>query len=351
MLTSSKAELKNKVIISVGNQIITDYDLTREKKYLNIITTGRFKNMDKKELRKIAIDSLIKEKIKVDTLERYDNITIKNETINNHIVQSALKIGFQNLEDFKKYLLFEEYELDEFKKKILIEFRWNQLVYQFYKNQIIIDKEKIDKQLKTLIAKQKKMEEFLVYEIFIENTAIKKPNKESEEIVTDYNTVVEEQGGIIIKAEIASYNKKKILDTDKTNEEIVQVKTSSKITIEDLIKNIKEEGFENTANKFSSSSTAEQGGRLGWVSESNFSKLLLNSVKKTKVGSITEPISISEGVIILKVENKRVQENKIDLNREMEKLIEFEKNIQLTNFSTNYFNQVKNSIKVKYFND
>ena len=33
------------------------------------------------------------------------------------------------------------------------------------------------------------------------------------------------------------------------------------------------------------------------------------------------------------------------------KLIEIEKNKQLHNFSTNYFNQIKNSIKIKYFND
>ena len=37
--------------------------------------------------------------------------------------------------------------------------------------------------------------------------------------------------------------------------------------------------------------------------------------------------------------------------KEMEKLIEIEKNKQLNNFSTNYFNQVKNNIKIKYFND
>ena len=35
----------------------------------------------------------------------------------------------------------------------------------------------------------------------------------------------------------------------------------------------------------------------------------------------------------------------------MEELIQIEKNIQLNNFSRNYFNQVKNNTKIKYFND
>ena len=370
LLTSSKAELTNKIIISVGNEIITNYDLAREIKYLSVITVGQFKNLDDQESRKIAVDSLIKDKIKIGALANYDNIIIKDELINNQIVQSTQNIGFKSMEDFKLYLKFEKYEFDEFKKKILLELKWNQLVYQFYKNQIVIDKEKIDNKLKKLIAEQKKIKEYLVYEIFIEDAAIKELNKKSEEELTENNVVeeltknkvvVEEQDGIIIKSESASYdNKKNPIDVErsiekvteaKTNEQITEAKTNDQITIDDLIENIKEKGFENTAIQFSSSPTAQQGGRLGWVSESKFSKILLKFIKKTKIGTITEPIPISGGILILKVENKRVEENKMDLDKKMKELIEIEKNNQLNNFSRNYFNQVKNNIKIKYFND
>jgi len=370
LLTSSKAELTNKIIISVGNEIITNYDLAREIKYLSVITVGQFKNLDDQESRKIAVDSLIKDKIKIGALANYDNIIIKDELINNQIVQSTQNIGFKSMEDFKLYLKFEKYEFDEFKKKILLELKWNQLVYQFYKNQIIIDKEKIDKKLKTLIKEQKKREDYLVYEIFIEDVLIKELNKEGDEKLKENNAVeeltenkvvVEEQDGIIIEAENASYNNKKNpIDVEKsiekvtkakTNEQITEIKTNDQITIDDLIENIKEKGFENTAIQFSSSPTAQQGGRLGWVNESKFSQLLLKFIKKTKIGTITEPIPISGGILILKVENKRVEEKKMDLDKKMKELIEIEKNNQLNNFSRNYFNQVKNNIKIKYFND
>jgi len=69
LLTSSKAELTNKVIISIGNEIITNYDLDREIKYLNVITVGLINELDNQESKKIAIDSLIKDKIKVKILE------------------------------------------------------------------------------------------------------------------------------------------------------------------------------------------------------------------------------------------------------------------------------------------
>ena len=145
LLTSSKADLTNKVIISVGNEIITNYDLAREIKYLSVITVGQIKNLDDQESRKIAIDSLIKDKIKVGALANYNNIIIKDELINDQIVRSIRNIGFKNTEDFNTYLNFEKYEFEEFKKKILLELEWNQLVYQFYKNQIVVDKKKIEK--------------------------------------------------------------------------------------------------------------------------------------------------------------------------------------------------------------
>ena len=370
LLTSSKAELTNKVIISVGDEIITNYDLDREIKYLNVITVGQIAELDNQESKKVAIDSLIKDKIKITALSNHANIIIKDELLNNQIARSSQNIGFRSIDDFIAYLNYSEYELDEFKKKILLELKWNQLVYQFYKNQIIIDKEKIDKKLKTLIAGQKKNVEYLIYEIFIENSAIKELDEESKEELNENNVVEElpenkvvdeKNSGIIIEAEIASYNNKKnsIVEEKsiekmvevKTNDQITETKKKDQITIDDVIENIKEEGFENTAIKFSSSPTAQQGGNLGWVSESKFSKVLVKSIKETKIGSITEPLPISGGILILKVGDKRVEETNMDLDKEMEKLIEIEKNKQLNNFSTNYFNQVKNNIKIKYFND
>jgi len=370
LLTSSNAELNNKVIISVGEEIITNYDLDKEINYLNVITVGQIKELDDQESKKIAIDSLIKDKIKITALSNYNNIIIKDELLNNQIIKTSRNIGFGSLEDFTTFLKFQEYELDEYKKKVLLELQWNQLVYQFYRNQIVIDKKKIDEKLKILIAEQKKDVEYLIYEIFIENSAIKELDEESEKELNENNIVEElpenkvvdeKNSGIIIEAESASYNNKKNSIVEEksiekeveveTNDQIIEAKKKDQITIDDVIENIKEEGFENTAIKFSSSPTAQQGGNLGWVSESKFSKVLVKFIKETKIGSITEPIPIPKGILILKVGDKRVEETNMDIDKEMEKLIEIEKNKQLNNFSTNYFNQVKNNIKIKYFND
>ena len=168
----------------------------------------------------------------------------------------------------------------------------------------------------------------------------------------EYNVVVTEIDGITIETESAAYNDEKIvLNKEKIIEEKPKIKKDNKITIEALLQNIKEEGFKNTAIKYSSSPTSKLGGKLGWVNEKKFSKLLISNIKKTKLGTTTNPIPISGGVLILKVEDKRAEEKKIDLDNKMKQLIEMEKNSQLDNFSTNYFNQIKNNTKIKYFND
>ena len=103
-LTSSKAELTNKVIISVGDEIITNYDLDREIKYLNVITVGQIGELDNQESKKIAIDSLIKDKIKISALSNYNNIIIKDELLNNQIITTSRNIGFKNFEGFTTFL-------------------------------------------------------------------------------------------------------------------------------------------------------------------------------------------------------------------------------------------------------
>ena len=120
LLTSSNAELNNKVIISVGDEIITNYDVDREIKYLNVITVGRIGELDNQESKKIAIDSLIKDKVKITALSNFKNIIIKDGLINNQIARSSQNIGFRSIDDFKAYLDYEEYELDEFKKKFYL---------------------------------------------------------------------------------------------------------------------------------------------------------------------------------------------------------------------------------------
>ncbi len=58
--------------------------------------------------------------------------------------------------------------------------------------------------------------------------------------MTEHNIVNEGQDGIIIETESASYNNKKnLIDSEKSIEEVIDVKIKDQITIDDLNKKYK----------------------------------------------------------------------------------------------------------------
>ena len=62
------------------------------------------------------------------------------------------------------------------------------------------------------------------------------------------------------------------------------------------------------------------------------------------VGEITKPVQINNAYIILKMEDKRLVEKKINFEKEMNKLILLEKDKQLNQYSLMHFNRIKNNL-------
>jgi len=105
-------------------------------------------------------------------------------------------------------------------------------------------------------------------------------------------------------------------------------------------------GFENTALLFSISNTSNSGGDLGWINENSLSLKLQREISKLNVGELTKPITIPGGFLILQLNNLKEIENKIDVDKELEKLITKETNQQLNQYSNIYFNRIKKEIKI-----
>ena len=65
---------------------------------------------------------------------------------------------------------------------------------------------------------------------------------------------------------------------------------------------------------------------------------------KLKVGEISNIIQINNAYLIIKINEKRSVERKMDIDKEMKKLIIIEKDRQLNQYSVMYFNRIKNMI-------
>ena len=280
------AESKITIIKKVNNQIITNLDINVEEKYLKTLNP-KIANLDPKEFRKIALDSLINEKIKEIELERFFIIDHK-ELPKEVFISFIKKFNIKTEEEFEKFLKLQNLELDAVKKKIYMEFLWNSMIYNKYGKGIKIDENKIRKKV---IENSKKVKEkkFLLYELV--------------------------------------YNIEDVND--------LQIKTT------EIKKSIRDIGFESTAVIYSISDTSKLGGKIGWVNEGQVSNIIYNKLVGLKKGEITDPIKTLNGYMLLMAKDIKYSEKKIDVEKEIKNLINFETNEKLKNFSLLHFNKVK----------
>ena len=293
LLTSSFSENELSIIAKIDNEIVTSHDLRVESKYLQALNPN-LKNLPQEQITKIAKESIIREKIKTNEILKYYELEKDTAYLNKLIVTTYNKIGLKNENEFNIYLSKYGLTINDIKKKLEIEATWNKLIFEKYQNQVEVDINKIKKKLKEQESKLNKQEIFLLSEI-------------------------------VFTAE----NKEKL---DKKYKKI--------------LKSIKEIGFKNTANIYSASDTAKFGGSLGWIQQNQISKIVINELSKIKVGEFTKAIIVPAGLLIIKIDEKKVNELEIDFDRELKKMIQFEKNKQLNQFSSIYYKKIKNNIKI-----
>ena len=281
------------IITSVDDEIITNYDVIKEGEYLKILNP-QLSQLEENQVLELSKNSLIQEIIKKKEIKRFIDLD-KNNTqyVNEYLDNLYLRLNFKSQEDLKKELsLRKTYNLEQVKEKVRMELFWNELVFSKYKNQINIDKEKLEKKVKNIVNNDQK--EYLISEII--------------------------------------FNKKK-------DQEIKNLITQIK-------KSILEIGFDNTANIYSITGTAKFGGKVGWVNENNLPKNLLEKVKNLSEGQYSEVIKINNNFLIIKVNEIRIAKAKINKDEELEKLIQIEKDKQLNQFSKIYFDKLKINSKI-----
>jgi peptidyl-prolyl cis-trans isomerase SurA len=275
--------------IKIDNEIITNVDIEREYRYLTALNPS-FQSLEKKTAYEIALTSMIKEIIKRNELKKYYNLG-QNPDYMKKIVKNFYEgLGIKNEKEFENYLLQYELKLNDVKKKLEIEALWNEFIYKKYQGQIIIDEDKLEKTLKEKIKNNNEIQEnYLLSEIFFNE-------KNTDELTKKYNLIE---------------------------------------------KNIKKIGFENTANKYSQSASARNGGDIGWVKDSQLSNAIKKKIVNLKVGEYSKMITLPGGFLIVKI--NAIKEVKIEKNlkKELEKSILYEKNRQMNQFSIIYFNRIK----------
>ena len=106
-----------KIKIKINNEIVTNFDLKKEKDYL-IALNPNLKELKNELQNKIAKDSIIREVIKKNEVEKYFKLNQKNEMINIFIKRLYTNLGFVDELSFENYLIQYNWTIDEVKKKL-----------------------------------------------------------------------------------------------------------------------------------------------------------------------------------------------------------------------------------------
>tara|TARA_Y100000591_G_C21786105_1_gene673880 strand:+ start:112 stop:1053 length:942 start_codon:yes stop_codon:yes gene_type:complete len=277
-----------RIIIKVNEEILTNVDVENEFKYL-VTLNKSLGNMNKKAVMELAKDSLIKEIIKKIELDKFYVLNKKNESVDLMISNIYRSLNLSSEKEFKDYLESVGLDFDSVYNKIEIETVWNQMIYEKYKNKVVIDEKKLKEQV---LKYQKDNVETLLL----------------NEIVFDFKSTNEKQ--------------KKY---------------------QEILKSIEINGFEETVIKYSISNTKTKSGLVGWVNINTLNDKIKNEIVNLEIGEISNPITVPSGVLLLKVSDKKIEKIEINVNKELNRLIEIELTNQLNNYSTIHFNKIKSN--------
>ena len=290
VFTNKVLSEKIEILLILNNEIVTNIDIEKEYNYLSLLNDN-IKVIKKEDAIKLAKKSIIKEKVKRIEILKYYNLDEKNEYLENIIRDLYEKKGIKNKKEFNRYLTSLNLNLNEVEQKIKIEIIWNELIYNKFINEIKINKNLLKEQI---LSQSQEVEYYLISEIFI--------------------------------------------NIENKNE--IQNKTIK------LIKDINDLGFEQTATLYSDAESAKKKGDLGWVNINLLSPDIKKEIINLKINSVTQPISLGGGLLALKIRDKKKEQKSIDIDAELNKIIEVEKNKKLNQFSNLYFNKIKDNVKV-----
>ena len=287
LISKNTSAVESYIAIKVENSIITNIDIENEANYLMLINDN-IKNLKKNQILKFAKKSLVREKIKENETNRFYGDT-ESKYLAKVLENFYKRFSLNSEDELTIFLKNKGLSVKEIKKKLDIETKWNGLIYNKFFDQIEINEKLIKIDIKKQIKNKSSLRTYDLSEILF-NT------QEKTEIKKKFN---------LIKKSIDSSN------------------------------------FENAVAIYSESDSAQNLGTIGWVKENQLSKNIRENLKKLKVNEYTGPMIVPGGILILNINDIKIE--KIDINEKelYKKKLQYEQNRQLNNFSKIYFNKIK----------
>ena len=289
-INSVQSSIENKIIVKVGNEIVTLVELENRINTSLILSNQTITQESINNVKNQSLRKLIDYKLKKSELKNYDFKT-NQRAITEHLSNISKKLNIDPIE-LRKFFKMNNIDYDQYLEEVKIEFLWQKLIVAVYSAKIKINESQIKQEVINLIENQKNIEEFKVAEIEL------------------------------------NYNND---------------------SMQNLIKEIKESinsiGFSDTAVKYSNSTSALNGGEIGWIKLQSMSNNISNEIESLNIGDVSKPIINGENLIFLKVIDKRIVEINSELSSKKikEDLINAKKSELLNLYSVSHLSKKRNN--------
>jgi peptidyl-prolyl cis-trans isomerase SurA len=291
LMCEQAQSIETKIIHNIQNEIITNIDIKNEFKYL-VALNGSLKELDEEKILNISNESIIREKIKkIEISKNFKEIKINKDYSGLLLKNIYSRLNLKSINEFETFLKNYDLKIIDIEKKITIDALWNELVIKKYSSKVVINEAAIKAEL-------------------LKNSKIQSKEYQLSEIIFEVDS----------KEEIEKKYK-------------------------EVVKSINEIGFENSAATYSFSESAKIGGDIGWINETSLNNNIKKNISSLKVGEFTKPIILSNGILILKLINIKNSETNIDIENELKKAINYERNRQLNQYSKIYYNKIKKNLE------
>ena len=293
------AEIKNSIIAKIGNEIITNFDVENKIKTNLYLSGEEINQQNVNKIKAVTLKSLINLKLKSNEIKKH-SLTSNDQAIAQYLDTIANNLNLSRVDLINQFKIYE-IDYDQFVEDVKTEFLWQRLVARTYLDRIKVNEDQINFELKKILEKENK------------NTSVVEYNLSEIEIIFE------------------------------TSKEEIDLKNK----IDDDIKKI---GFKKTAIKYSTSSTALNGGLIGWINSNLLSSIYSNVVKNLQIGQVSQPIKKGNTITFLKLNDRKEFEKPQNIDLEQLKVsIENNKKNELLNlYSSSHLSKIKNITLIEF---
>ena len=291
-INNFQLNIQSLIILKVDKKIITSFDVKNKILSTLIIAGNDITQANIDQLKEQTLENLIYIKLKEIELERFD-FKVNKQRVNKFIN----RVSGNNKEKLKNDFKSNGLDFNLWVKEIETEFKWQQFIYSNYSNKIEIDESFIDIEIKEILKSRLNNKEVNLSEI-------------------------------------------EILQNDEL---------SNSDLISGIFDEIRKYGFEDTALKFSVSSSSSEKGNLGWINIKTLSKKINNVLKNLKPGQVSKPIIQTNSILFIKLNSERILENN-DIDEELLKknLIRRKQDELFNLYSRSHLSKLKNNSLIEY---